>query len=75
VTVEVLILHHRQRGRHDFHIRHSFLLHMVCLKTQSIPHRKHSASITMTNWLMLFREIIAVYFENHTKHKYTVWKK
>jgi hypothetical protein len=27
-------------------------------------------AITKINWLMLFREIIAVYNENHTKHKY-----
>jgi hypothetical protein len=24
---------------------------------------------------MLFRETVAVYCENHTKHKYTVWVK
>jgi hypothetical protein len=26
----------------------------------------------MTNWLMLFREIIAVYCANHIKHPHTV---
>jgi hypothetical protein len=34
----------------------------------SVPHRKHRLSIIMTNQLMLFREIIAVYCENHKKH-------
>jgi hypothetical protein len=29
-------------------------------------------SITQSNQLMLFREIIAIYCENHTKHKCTV---
>jgi hypothetical protein len=29
----------------------------------------------MTNRLMLFREIIAVYCENHIKHKYAVGRK
>jgi hypothetical protein len=28
-------------------------------------------SITKISWLMLFKEIIAVYFENHTKATYT----
>jgi hypothetical protein len=28
----------------------------------------HSVSITTTNRLMLFRETIAVYCENHTEH-------
>jgi hypothetical protein len=29
-------------------------------------------SITKPNWLMLFKEIIAVYSENHTKHTNTL---
>jgi hypothetical protein len=33
----------------------------------------HYISITKPNRLMLFREIIAVYCENHTEHKCTVW--
>lgn len=36
------------------------------LKIQFLPQRKH-ISITNTNWLMLFREVIAVYSDNHTK--------
>jgi hypothetical protein len=30
---------------------------------------KHHVSATITNRLMLFREIIAVYCENHMEHK------
>jgi hypothetical protein len=36
----------------------------------------HHFTITKINWLTLFKEIIAVYSENHTKHKYklqTYW--
>jgi hypothetical protein len=29
-------------------------------------------TITKINWLTLFKEIIAVYSENHTKHKYKI---
>jgi hypothetical protein len=36
---------------------------------QFLPQRKQRASITKINWLTLFKEIIAVYSENHTKHK------
>jgi len=32
-------------------------------------------SITNTNQLMLWREIIAVCTENNVKHRYTVWAK
>jgi hypothetical protein len=37
-------------------------------KTQSVPRRKHSVSVTKTSQLMLYREIIAVCSETHTKH-------
>jgi uracil DNA glycosylase len=30
-------------------------------------------TITKINWLTLFKEIIAVYSENHTKHINTTW--
>jgi hypothetical protein len=40
---------------------------------QFVPHRKHYASAIKTNRLMLFRELIAVYCENHIKHKYSLW--
>jgi hypothetical protein len=33
-----------------------------------VPQREHhNFTITKINWLMLFKEIIAVYSENHTK--------
>jgi hypothetical protein len=36
---------------------------------QFVPHRKHIyVSATQTNQLMLFRETVAVYCENHTEH-------
>jgi hypothetical protein len=35
---------------------------------------KHYVSATKTNRLILFRETVAVYYENHTEHKYTVWQ-
>ena len=38
------------------------------LKTQFVPRSKHSASVTKTDKLMLYREIIAVCSEMHTKH-------
>ena len=36
------------------------------MKTQSVPRSKHS--VIQTNQLMLYREIIAVCSEIHTKH-------
>jgi len=43
---------------------------------KSVPTSKktQSTSITNTNWSMLFREIITVYHENETKHKYSLDK-
>jgi hypothetical protein len=38
------------------------------LRIQSVPQRKQHFTITNINWLILFREIITVYSENHTKH-------
>jgi hypothetical protein len=38
------------------------------LKIQSVPRSKHSVSIIKTSQLMLYREIIAVCSEIHTKH-------
>jgi hypothetical protein len=37
-----------------------------------LTHRKHCISITKTKRLMLFKEIIFVYSENHTKRINTV---
>jgi hypothetical protein len=39
--------------------------------TQSAPRSKHSVSVTKTSQLMVYREIIAVCSQIHTKH--TVW--
>jgi hypothetical protein len=33
--------------------------------------KTHHFTITKINWLTLFKEIIAVYYENHTKHMNT----
>jgi hypothetical protein len=39
------------------------------IRIKSVPHREtHYVSATKPNRLMLFREIIAVYCENHTEH-------
>ena len=38
------------------------------LKIQSVPRSKHSVSVTNTNDFMLYKEIIAVCSEMHTKH-------
>jgi hypothetical protein len=43
------------------------------IRIQFVPHRKHCVSVTETNRLMLFRETVAVYCENHAEHKYTLW--
>ena len=43
------------------------------LKTQSVPRSKHSASVRKTGKLMLYREIIAVCSEIHTKHINALW--
>jgi hypothetical protein len=32
----------------------------------------HYVSATKPNWLMLFGETVAVYYENHTKHTNTL---
>ena len=38
------------------------------INIQSVPRSKHSVSIIKTSQLMLYREIIAVCSEIHTKH-------
>src|SRR5215470_5839521 len=38
------------------------------IKIQSVPHSKHTVSLIKTNQLMLYREIIAVCSQIHTKH-------
>jgi hypothetical protein len=42
------------------------------LNIQSVPHRKHYVSATEPNRLMLLRETVAVYCENHTEHTDTL---
>jgi hypothetical protein len=39
----------------------------VTLRIQSVPQRKQQFTVTKINWLILFRKIIAVYSENHSK--------
>ena len=43
-------------------------LYLSDLKTQYVPRLKHSASVLKTGKLMLYREIIAVCSQIHTKH-------
>jgi hypothetical protein len=38
------------------------------MKNQSVPRSKHSVSVINTSQLMLYREIIAVSSQIHTKH-------
>ena len=38
------------------------------MKTQSVPRSKHTVSVIQTGQLMLYREIIVVCSEIHTKH-------
>jgi hypothetical protein len=40
---------------------------LTVFKHAVLAHRKHHVSITKSNQLMLFREVTAVYIENHTK--------
>jgi len=42
------------------------------IKTQSVPRSKHSVCVIKTSQLMLYREIIAVCSQIHTKHINTV---
>jgi hypothetical protein len=45
----------------------------IYLKSQTLPLSKHTVvSITDNTWVLLFREIITIYCENHVKiHKYS----
>jgi len=44
------------------------MLNWRYIKTQSVPRSKHSVSVIKTSQLMLYREIIAVCSQIHTKH-------
>jgi hypothetical protein len=48
------------------------ILVWVIPKGQSVPRSKHTVSFIRTNQLMLYREIIAVCSQIHTKHINTV---
>ena len=41
---------------------------VVHIHIQSVPRSKHSVSVIQTSQLMLYREIMAVCSEIHTKH-------
>ena len=47
-------------------------LNVSDLKNQSVPRSKHSVSVIQTSQLMLYREIIAVCSQIHTKHLNTL---
>src|SRR5215469_16735309 len=44
------------------------MLNWRYIKIQSVPRSKHSVSVIQTSQLMLYREIIAVCSQIHTKH-------
>ena len=44
------------------------MLNWRYIKFQSVPRSKHCVSVIKTSQLMLYREIIAVCFQIHTKH-------
>jgi len=44
------------------------MLNWRYVKIQSVPRSKHSVSVIKTSQLMLYREIIAVCSQIHTKH-------
>jgi len=46
---------------------------MSDLKTQSVPRSKHSVCVTKTSQLMLYRVIVAVCSQIHTKHINTLY--
>ena len=48
-------------------------LYLSDLKIQFVPRSKHSASAIETDKLTLYREIIPVSSEIHTKHINTLW--
>jgi hypothetical protein len=45
------------------------LIQMIFKNSVRTTKKTQHFTITKINWLTLFREIIAVYSENHTKHK------
>jgi len=50
-------------------LKHEVLINLVLKVRPYFTVNTHTASFTQTNRLMLLRNIIAVYSENHTKPK------
>jgi len=48
------------------------MLNWRYIKIQSVPRSKHSVSVIQTSQLMLYREIMAIGSEIHTKHLNTL---
>jgi len=44
------------------------IINLIYLKIQPVPRSKHSVSVLKASQLMLFREIIVVCSQIHTKH-------
>jgi hypothetical protein len=42
------------------------------MQIKFVPHRKHYVTTAKPNRLMLFRETVAVYCENHMEHTDTL---
>jgi hypothetical protein len=51
---------------------HSIVLHLSARNSVRTSQETHYVSATMPNRLMLFREPVAVYCDNHTEHPNTV---
>jgi hypothetical protein len=48
------------------------ILYIICTNSDRTSQAAHYVSATNPNRLMLFRETVAVYCENHTEHTNTV---
>jgi hypothetical protein len=42
----------------------------MCRNSLPSSQKTLSSSATKTSWLKLFREVIAVYYKNHTRHNF-----
>jgi hypothetical protein len=52
----------------DIHLKYIY-----CTKPVSTPQRTHSMSVRQIYWIMLFREPIDLYCENHSEHIHGHW--
>jgi hypothetical protein len=52
-------------------LKTEFLLNRVCVCIQFVPHTKHVCNRKISQ-LKLFRDIVATYCKNHTKHTNTL---